>query len=65
MSIKIKWWCDSGANINSCNKGEFDIEDWGYTKEEWIPYTEEEKDEIVREAAWERLDWGFTEEEEE
>jgi len=24
--------------------------------------TEDEKDEVVKEAAWERLDWGFNEE---
>lgn len=52
--MKIKYWLDSGANIHSCRKGEVDLErDAGIT--------DEEKDDVMRDFAFARLDWGYEE----
>lgn len=57
--MKIKFWCDSGANIHSCRKGSFDLKEVGLTEEEWYALPDEEKEEIVKPYALERLDWGW------
>lgn len=62
MTIKIKYWCDSGANIDSCYRDETTAKEQGFTDDEWQKLTEEEKEEVVKELALERLDWGWTEE---
>lgn len=62
--MKIKFWCDSGANIHSCRRGSFDLEEVGYTLEEWRELSEEDKAEIVQGYALDRLDWGWEEPEE-
>ena len=57
---KIKTWLDSGANINSCNRRELDLEeDLGLDLEEWNAMTDNEREELMRELVWEDLDWGF------
>jgi hypothetical protein len=62
MTIRIKFWCDSGANIHSCREGYITTDELGITDEEWNSYTEEEKTEMMKEVAWENLDWGWSEE---
>lgn len=62
MTIKIKWWCDSGANIHSCLRDEITTDDLGISDEEWNEMSEESKIDLMREIALDRLDWGFTEE---
>jgi hypothetical protein len=52
----IKCWLDSGANIHSRYETEFEIED-----DEWEAMPEEDKEELVKEYAWERMDWGWEE----
>ena len=60
MSKKIKYWCDSGANIHSCRKGEITLEALGFTEEEWLELTDEQQELEIKEIALERFDWGFT-----
>jgi len=33
--MKIRFWCDSGANIHSCREEVANIEQLGFTEEEW------------------------------
>ena len=62
MGKKFKVWLDSGANIHSCYKQEIDIEDdLGISDETWESYSEEAKDELMRDVAWEQADWGYEE----
>ena len=63
MSKTIEWWCDSGANIHSCNKGSVTTEEIGISDQEWDDMTEEDKDELMRDFAFDRLDWGYREKE--
>ena len=53
MSKRFKVWCDSGVNIHSCYKTEVSLED--------INMSEEDQYEVMREIAFENLDWGFLE----
>lgn len=58
--MKIKVMCDSGANIHSCRTEIIDVEkDWGITDEDWNSFTDEEKFNLVKEWAEQRLsiDW--------
>lgn len=61
MSIVIKWFLDSGANIHSAVEGEVTTEELGIPDEEWKNMSEFEKEEVMREVAFETLDWGFRE----
>ncbi len=65
--MKVKFVCDSGANIHSArtevvDTEVVDTEDYGYTDEEWLELSEEQKQEIVEEWANERLQVYFDEE---
>ena len=60
--MKVKFVCDSGANIHSARTEVVDTEDYGYTDEEWLELSEEQKQEIVEEWANERLQVYFDEE---
>ena len=60
--MKVKFVCDSGANIHSARTEVVDTEDHGYTAEEWLELSEEQKQEIVEEWANERLQVYFDEE---
>lgn len=60
--MELKVWCDSGANIHSCRTVIIDVEDtFGLSDDEWKALTEDEQTEMVKDIAWERLDWGFKE----
>ena len=59
MSKKIIYWCDSGANIHSCRKDETTLEELGFTEDEWFAMTEDKRDDVMREIALDRLDWGY------
>lgn len=66
MGRKFKVWLDSGANAFSCYEQKIDLEeDLGFSSEEWDALSEKEKDEAMKEVAWERMDWGYAEEEDE
>ena len=60
--MKVKFVCDSGANIHSARTEVVDTEDYGYTDEGWLELSEEQKQEIVEEWANERLQVYFDEE---
>lgn len=59
MSKKIKYWCDSGANIHSCRKGTTTLDELGLTEEEWHAMSDEDRDDVMRDVACDRLDWGY------
>lgn len=59
--MKIKFWCDNGANIHSKRQETFTLEDLGYTEENWAEMTEDNKYQCVKDWAMERFDYGFEE----
>ncbi|WP_395026330.1 hypothetical protein [Comamonas odontotermitis] len=61
MGRKFKVWLDSGANIHSCRKQIIDLDDIGVDSDEWDEMSDRQKEECMRDIAFDRLDWGFTE----
>ena len=61
MSKKFKVWLNSGANIHSCRKVEIELDEVGLSDEEFEEMSEEEKDEMFREIAFQNSDWGWEE----
>lgn len=61
MSRKFKVWLDSGANHDSCKTDIVSLDDLGIKDEEWCSLTTEEQDNIMREVAFDRSDWGYRE----
>ncbi|EOG6122135.1 hypothetical protein ACLF4E_004346 [Cronobacter malonaticus] len=62
MGRKFKVWLDSGANIHSKYEQVVDLEDdLGISDEEWEKMDDEGKNEVMKEIAWDRMDWGFEE----
>lgn len=60
MSIKIKVWCDSGANIHSSREETIDVlGEWGITDEEWKDMSDDDRWNEVNQWAQEKLDIGF------
>lgn len=63
--MKIRVWCDSGANIHSRYEATIDLEhETGISPEDWAEMSEEAKEEEMKEIAWRNLEWGFEEVEE-
>lgn len=61
MGRKFKVFLDSGANIHSKYETEVDLDDFGLSSEEWDEMSDPEKDEVMKDVAWERMDWGYEE----
>jgi hypothetical protein len=61
--MRIKYWCDSGANIHSCNEGYVTLEELGLTREEWEAMSDKEKDVMMYDYAHNSYEWGYAEEE--
>ncbi|HCC5988998.1 TPA: hypothetical protein M5893_000868 [Enterobacter cloacae] len=61
MARKFEIWLDSGANIHSCKKTIMTLDDIGLSEEEWDEMDQDEKDENMRDVAFETLDWGWKE----
>lgn len=63
--MKVKFYCDSGANIHSNrDSGWLDtVEDFGFEPGEWETFTSDEKYKLAEEWAWEKLDIGYEEKE--
>jgi hypothetical protein len=61
MTKKFRVWCDSGANHASCYEQIIDLEDFDMSDAEWDSLTEKMQDEVMKEVAFERLDWGYAE----
>ena len=59
MSKTIHYWCDSGANIHSMRKGKTTLDELGMTEAEWLALTDDERDDMMRDIACDRLDWGY------
>jgi len=64
MSKKIKYWCDSGANIHSCRKGTTTLDELGLTEEEWHAMSDEDRENLMQDIALDRLNWGYALEDE-
>lgn len=59
--MKIRFGCNSGANIHSERYEVFELSDLGYTEDEWKNLSDEGKQSLVNEWAWERLEIYFQE----
>ncbi len=59
MSKKVKYWCDSGANIHSRYSDEVTLDELGYTESEWAQLSGYTQAEIMKDYALARLDWGY------
>jgi len=60
--MKVKFYCDSGANIHNKREETLDLSnDLGYTDEEWMALSDEEKEEEVELWASQKLDIGYEE----
>ncbi len=60
--MKIKVWLDSGANAYSCYEQVVDLEkDLGVSVADWNASSEDEKEKLMRDVAWRRMDWGWGE----
>lgn len=57
---KIKYWCDSGANHQSCRTGTITLDELGFTEDEWHELTDKQHEDIMRDIALENLDWGYS-----
>jgi hypothetical protein len=63
--MKIRVWCNSGANIHSKHEEVIDLADWGLSDEEWEVMPEEEKFKFAEEWAYNAgLEIGWSEEDE-
>lgn len=62
MGKKFKVWLDSGANVHSCREQIVDLEDFGVSDEEWDEMSVDDQEEFMRDVAWDRMDWGYYEE---
>ena len=61
MSKRFTVWLDSGANSESRYETTVALSDIGLTNEAWASMSAQEKDDAMREVAFERSDWGFRE----
>lgn len=61
MGRKFKVYLDSGANIHSCYEETVDLDDIGIDSEEWDEMSDREREEVMRDIAWGRMEWGFEE----
>lgn len=59
--MKIKIWCDSGANAHSKRVDVLSLGDLGITEQEWKNMTEKEREAMAKEVAFQCLDWGYLE----
>lgn len=61
MPRKFRIWLDSGANIHSRYEQTLSLDELGLDDETWDDMTDEEKDDFMREEAFSRSDWGYSE----
>lgn len=64
MSKGLTYWLNSGANIHPSRKDSITWDDLGLTEAEWDALSDDEQEEIGRELALERADWGYTKDDE-
>lgn len=65
MSKKFKVWLDSGANHQSSYEQFITLDEVGLSDEDWEDMDEDEREDVMREIAFSRSEWGFGEIEEE
>ena len=59
---KVRFFCDSGANIHSCRDEVIDtVEDWGLEEGAWEKLSDDEKWKVSDEWAQDRLEIGYEE----
>ena len=60
--MKVKFFCNSGANIHSTREDTFDtVTDLGLDDGEWENYSEDDKYKCAEEWANDRLEIGYEE----
>lgn len=59
--MKLRIWLDSGANIHSKREVITSPDELGLTDEEWREMSEDEKEVMMRDVAFEQSDWGWRE----
>jgi hypothetical protein len=57
--LKLKVWCDSGANARSKYERTYSLKELGLNPEEWKKLTDAEQECQAKELALECFDWGF------
>lgn len=57
--MKLRVWLDSGANAHSNREQLLEFSELGVTPEEWEALEDDEKDELAKEVAWDRMEWGW------
>lgn len=61
MARKFKVWLDSGANNQSKYETETTLDELGVTEDQWDALSDAEKDNLMRDVAFEHGDWGYSE----
>jgi hypothetical protein len=61
MSKKFKVWLDSGANIHSRREAVVTLDQIGISESEWEIMTDDEREDVMRDIAFDHSDWGFVE----
>lgn len=62
--MKVKFCCDNHANIHSKKAHVFDTEkDLGYPDGDWAELTQDEKEDMVKEWAYEQFEYWIEEDE--
>tara|TARA_R110000868_G_scaffold227023_4_gene479970 strand:+ start:97 stop:294 length:198 start_codon:yes stop_codon:yes gene_type:complete len=61
MARKFKVWLDSGANIHSKRQVTISLGEIGIEDDEWDEMSEDDRDEVMKEIAFDHSDWGYAE----
>jgi hypothetical protein len=59
--MKLRIWCDSGANAHSKRVEIIDITELAITADEWAKMSDDDKEAAAKEVAFQQLDWGYEE----
>jgi hypothetical protein len=59
--MKVRFYCDSGANIHSCRDEIVDLNSWNISDEEWKNMSDDEKEQLAVDWANESLEIGYQE----
>lgn len=61
MAKTIYYWMNSGANAHSCRYGEVSLDTLGVTDAEWDAMSDDDKDDLIRDCAFDMSEWGWSE----
>jgi hypothetical protein len=60
--MRVKFFCNNGANALSCREETFDtVDDFGMNEGQWERLSEDEKYAVAKEWAHDRIEIGFVE----